>query len=77
MECFYSGGGNNRPVFAHTVKVNRCTGEAYQWCLDYDHEGKYFRRFHVIWGHDKVGYDIVQFEWEQAAILFALKFGAN
>jgi hypothetical protein len=75
MECFYSGGGRSNPGFQHQVRVRRCSGEAYQWCLDYDNEGKHFRRFYVEWGHDKVGYDLVQFEWEEVALLFALKFG--
>ncbi len=49
----------------------------YKWCLAYDNEGKHFRRFHVECKEIKDGadYDVVQFEWEEAALMFSLKFG--
>ncbi len=51
----------------------------YEWCLKYDSQGKHFRRFHVEWKETKDGaeYDIVQFEWEEPALLFVLKFGCT
>ena len=75
MECFYSFGGNPNPSFRYQIKVKQCTGPAYQWCLDYDTNDDPFKRFHVAWGHDKLGYDIVSFEWQEPSIMFALKFG--
>ena len=77
MEYFWSDGGNNRPVFRYRIQVPKCTTEMYEWCEQFDHEGAYFRRWHVEWmdTHKPRDYEIVQFEWETAAILFALKFG--
>jgi hypothetical protein len=76
MEYFSSHGGNNRPYFAHRLKVKKMTAEAYEWCIAYPSTG-YFQRFHVEWdSYDAgIGYEIVQFESERAAIMFALKFG--
>lgn len=77
MEYFWSDGGNNRPVFSYRIRVPKCTTEMYEWCEQFDNEGAYFRRWHVEWmdTHKPRDYEIVQFEWETAAILFALKFG--
>ena len=80
MEHFYGGGGNNKPYFAHKIKVKRMTTEAFEWCSDYPSTGP-FQRFHVEWNiysnsdemHKR--YDLVQFESEQAALMFALRFG--
>jgi hypothetical protein len=72
MEYFRSIGGNNSPYFRHRVKVRKCTDEMFDWCRDFSDEEKNFRRWHVEWGKD---YDVVQFEWEEAAVLFALMFG--
>ena len=80
MEHFFSSGGNNRPYFAHRFKIKKMTEEAYNWCLAYPSTGP-FQRFHVEWDHYKKGdelhkgYEVVQFESERAAIMFALKFG--
>ncbi len=78
MEYFYSESGH-RPYFSHRVRVQKCTVEMYEWCLKYDSQGKHFRRFHVEWKETKDGaeYDIVQFEWEEPALLFVLKFGCT
>ena len=77
MEYFYSGGGNNSPYFSYRIRVPKCTTEMYEWCDAFDAEAKCFRRWHVEWKatHKPRDYEIVQFEWETAAILFALKFG--
>ena len=76
MEYFRSGGGNNSPYFSHRIRVPDCTSDMYTWCTEYDDQGSYFRRWHVEWkGITKKNYDVVQFEWEEAALLFALKFG--
>lgn len=76
MEYFYSEGGH-RPYFSYRVRVPKCTEDMFQWCLDYNDEDKYFRRFHIEWKEVKDGadHDVVQFEWEEAALMFALKFG--
>lgn len=79
MEKFYSGGGNNSPRFPYRIKVNECTSEMYEWCLEYPVTGSgYFQRFHIEWStvYNKE-YDVVQFEWEEAALMFALKFGVK
>lgn len=78
MEYFYSGGGNNRPYFSYRIKIPKCTSEMYSWCDEYDAQGRCFRRWHVEWQSiTQKNYDIVQFEWEEAAIMFLLKFGAT
>jgi hypothetical protein len=76
MEYFWTDGGNNRPYFRYRIKVPECTAEMYRWCEQYDDEGEYFRRWHVEWKtvHPDKEYEVVQFEWEQAAIMFALSF---
>ena len=80
MEFYYSHGGNNKPRFAHRIRIKKMTTEAYEWCLLYPLNGP-FQRFHVEWDHyakgDELhkGYDIVQFENEQAAIMFQLAWG--
>ena len=77
MEYFWSDGGNNRPYFRHRVKVDKCTSEMYKWCEEYDDQGVPFRRWHVEWRKIDVEreYEVVQFEWEEAALMFVLKFG--
>jgi hypothetical protein len=78
MEYFWSDGGNNRPTFRYRIKVPECTTEMYEWCENFGDEGAYFRRFHVEWkstrGRD---YDIVQFEWDKAAVMFKLTWGGD
>lgn len=79
MEHFYSGGGNNRPTFRYRIKVDNCTNDMYTWCEAYPVTGSgNFQRFHVEWAsvYNK-DYDVVQFEWEEPAIMFALKFGVK
>jgi hypothetical protein len=79
MEYFYSGGGSNNPRFPYRIKVNQCTSDMYAWCEEYPVTGSgYFQRFHVEWStvYNKE-YDVVQFEWEEPAIMFALKFGVK
>ena len=79
MEYFYSSGGNNRPYFSHRIRVPKCTNEMYEWCDDFDNEGAYFRRWHVEWKdiHRPRDYDIVQFEWREAANMFLLTWGGD
>lgn len=78
MEYFYSEGGNNRPYFSHRVKVPNCHTDMYKWCQDFSDEGRYFRRFHVEWASVyNRDYDIVQFEWREAANMFLLTWGGQ
>lgn len=76
MKNFWTDGGDHRPWFRYRIKVDKVTNEMWKWCEQYDDGGHYFRRFHVEWdniGMNK-GFDIIQFEWEEAAIMFALTF---
>jgi hypothetical protein len=78
MELFYSGGGRSNPDFQYKVRVEKVTTEMFDWCSNYDSEERSFRRWYVEWNRNRgPGYDVVQFEWEQAAIMFALKFGVK
>lgn len=79
MKYFHSEGGNNRPHFPYRIKVAKCTTEMHKWCTEYPVTGNgYFQRFHVEWSLiTKKDYDVVQFEWEEPAIMFALKFGVK
>lgn len=74
MEYFHCESGH-RPYFSYRIQVPKVTDEMFQWCKQYDAEGKYFRRWHVEWGsvHQRQ-YDIAQFEWEQAAVDFSLRW---
>jgi hypothetical protein len=51
----------------------------YEWCSAFDDEGAYFRRFHVEWMtvHNDREYEIVQFEWREAANMFLLTWGGQ
>ncbi len=79
MEYFWSDGGNNRPYFSHRIRVPKCTTEMYEWCSAFDDEGAYFRRFHVEWMtvHNDRDYEVVQFEWVDAALMFKLTWGGE
>ena len=87
MELFYGGGGNQYPDFRFKVRVSKKragdVSPLMKWCDDYPTGDKgYFKRYYIDWrgGEKKYGdseYTIFQFEWEEAAIMFALKFGAQ
>lgn len=79
MEYFYSGGGNNSPYFSHRIRVPNCTAEMYEWCAAFDDDGKYFCRWHVEWKatHKPRDYEVVQFEWREAANMFLLTWGGE
>jgi hypothetical protein len=51
----------------------------YEWCDAFDDEGKYFRRWHVEWRdtHKPRDYEVVQFEWREAANMFLLTWGGE
>lgn len=81
MKYFHAGAGAD-PVFAHRLKVKKVTNEMWTWCDEYDAGtgvDSDFRRWHVEFSMNGSrikhrDYDVVQFEWEQAALMFALKF---
>ena len=80
MEYFHSSGGNNRPYFSYRIRVPKCTTDMYTWCDAFDAEGAYFRRFHVEWQYSPgqgPNYDVVQFEWREAANMFLLTWGGE
>jgi hypothetical protein len=77
MEYFYSGGGNNRPYFTYRFKVKKCTTDMCRWAEAYPDSGP-FSRFHVEWGSVySRDYDVVQFEWSEAAKVFRIAFAGE
>ena len=78
MEKFYGGGGRSNPDFRYKVRVRhqQCIG-AYEWCEAYPVTGTgYFQRWYLDTREFDQGYLTYQFEWEEPAIMFALKFGS-
>ena len=82
MELFYGGGGRSNPDFRYKVRVKYPLNGMMEWCNEYPVVGTgYFQRYYVDFrdgrkeSHD-TEYVTFQFETEQPAILFALKFGA-
>lgn len=77
MKYFHAGGGAD-PRLAHRFKIKNITNEMWNWCDQYNSGSNVdsdFRRWNVEFGSVRgLDYDIVQFEWEQAALMFALKF---
>jgi len=77
MEHFYGGGGRSNPDFRYKVRLHRdaCEG-AYDWCEAYPVKGTgYFQRWYLDTREYDNGFVTYQFEWEEPAIMFALKFG--
>jgi hypothetical protein len=75
MEIYRSEGGAYNPHFRYSVIVNTVTAEAYGWLQDYPGL-ECFDRFWINWtGREQLGYLEVQFEREQPAIMFRLKYG--
>ena len=73
---YFSAGGVENPRFLHRIRVREVTDDMYEWCNTYDDECKDFRRWHIEWGSVNIrNHDVIQFEWEQAALMFTLKFG--
>ena len=86
MDLFYSSGGRANPDFLHKVRIKRSAGsqsisDMMEWCDNYPTVGSgSFQRYYLNFrdDNDQFASDCVtfQFEWEEPAILFALKFGA-
>jgi hypothetical protein len=79
MEFFYGGGGSSNPYFAHRIKVKKVSNEMFEWCNDYEVVGAHhFARWHCEHGSAyNRDHDVVQFEREEPALMFALKFGGQ
>ena len=77
MELFYSGGGNNRPIFTYRFKVKVRTEDMYMWAKEYPEKGP-FSRFHVEWPsvYDRK-YAVIQFEHSEAAKIFKIAFAGE
>ena len=75
MKKYHSEGGTQNPDFLYRVRVKNFTTEMFEWCEAYDDQGDTFCRFYVKRNMYGEGYDRVQFEQEQPAIMFALRFG--
>ena len=83
MEMYWSMGGRRNPDFSYKVKIRRHNdniSEAMHWCNDYSPgDSTYFKRYYVDFRNGKEEaedseYVTFQFEWEEPAVLFALKW---
>ena len=77
MEYFFSDGGNNRPYFPYRFKVKKVRRPMSLWALAYPSKGP-FTRYHVEWGtvYNR-DYDVIQFEWSEAAKIFRIAFAGE
>lgn len=73
---YYSGGGRQDPDFRYKVKVTYPLTGMREWCDEYPTKTKegYFERYYIQFPHGDANWAIFQFEWEEPAIMFALKF---
>lgn len=77
MEQYYSWGGASNPEFYHKVNVNAegPISAMMKWCEAYDARGaRYYVKFAGAWNNAE--HTEFQFETEEPAVMFALKFGA-
>ena len=78
MEQYYSWGGAPNPNFYHRIILTHklsLSGEMLAWCKEYESTSRYYITWH---GVDKETESIeFQFEYEEPAIMFALKFGLS
>jgi hypothetical protein len=75
MQKFYGGGGRQNPDFRYKVKVSYPLDGMLAWCDNYPVTGEgYFQRYYVEWPKDDSNTVTFQFEWEEPAIMFTLKF---
>jgi len=86
MELFYGGGGNQYPDFRYKVQIKKNSSnvnEMMKWCDDYSTgSAPFFKRYYIDWkggtkSYNDNEYIIFQFEWDEPAILFALKFSGT
>lgn len=76
MERYYSYGGKSNPEFPYRVKVKDASDEMLNWCSKYPAKGS-FERYYIEWTtyNHNLQNVVFQFETEEPAILFKLKFG--
>ena len=79
MEKFYGGGGRSNPDFRYKVRVKKPFDGMMEWCDEYPVDGHgYFQRYYVDFRAGTETFSdthaVFQFEWEEPAIMFALKF---
>lgn len=75
MKRYFSEGN---PYFRYKIKTEYPISEAIDWCDNYPTRTKdgYFERYYIDFGGvADSNYVTFQFEWEEPAIMFALKFG--
>lgn len=81
MQRYFSSGGLRNPDFRYKIKVTSVQTDhmaAISWCDNYPTKSPdgYFERYYVDWGDgsSESKFVIFQFEQEEPAIMFALKF---
>ena len=73
VEYYHTDGGSQNPYFRYRIPVKNVINEMFLWCDEYKH----YSRYHCIWKDVSGGVsNFIQFEHEEPAIMFALKFGA-
>lgn len=71
MEVYYSEHGARNPCFRYVIKVKTVSAEAGTWLKEYPSAGRYW----VDWtGRSRLGWVNVQFEHEEPAVMFSLKW---
>lgn len=77
MEQYYSYGGASNPDFYYKVNIasDANVSAAFGWCHRYESRGRYYVQWPGLWNNAE--YTQFQFEYEETAILFALKFGVQ
>ena len=78
MQRYFSEGGARNPHFPYKVKVKYPIDGTVEWCNNYptQTEHGYFERYYIEFAEGDSNYVTFQFEWEEPAIMFALKFGS-
>ena len=76
MRMYYSGGGRQNPDFRYKVKVTYPLTGMREWCDAYPTRtpGGEFERYYIEFPQYDADHATFQFEWEEPAIMFALKF---
>ena len=72
MEAYYSEHGARNPCFRYVIKVKTVSAEAGTWLKEYPSAARYW----VDWSaRHRIGQVTVQFEQEEPAVMFALRWG--
>ena len=77
MEQCYSYDDADTPDLYYKVDLpsQASASDALGWCHRYESPGRYYVQWPGLW--NKAEYTQFQFESEQTALIFALKFGAR